>query len=48
MITDDILEAMPDVPMLNPEDVSGAVLYTLGTLPHVQVIFNIIIEKTIN
>lgn len=39
MIRDEVLVAMPDVPLLLPQDISAAVLYVLGTPPHVQVIF---------
>lgn len=27
------------IPLLNPDDISAAVLYVLGTKPHVQVLF---------
>lgn len=35
--TPEMLEAFKDLPMLNSSDVSQAVLYVLGTKPHVQV-----------
>lgn len=37
MISDEIIAAVPDLPLLNPEDISAGVLYVLGTPPHVQV-----------
>lgn len=37
IIPDEILATMPDMPMLAAEDISAAVLYVLGTPPHVQV-----------
>lgn len=35
--TPDMFEAFKDVPMLDSADVSNAVIYVLGTKPHVQV-----------
>ncbi|XP_053677163.1 farnesol dehydrogenase-like [Anopheles nili] len=33
----DVLQLPKEAPLLNPEDISGAVLYAIGTPPHVQV-----------
>ncbi len=38
--TPEMLEAFKDAPMLDSADVSQAVVYVLGTKPHVQVIDN--------
>lgn len=38
IVPDGVLQAMPDLPMLASEDISAAVLYVLGTAPHVQVL----------
>lgn len=37
IFTQDILDKFPGLPLLQAEDVSAAVMYALGTPPHVQV-----------
>lgn len=33
----EVLELIQDIPFLDPEDISQAVIYALSTRPHVQV-----------
>lgn len=42
------IEKMKELPYLLPEDVANAVIYVLGTPPHVQVTYSVCIKYTFN